>query len=95
MLQTKHIVWLFDAAGQHFQESIKTQEQELIRHQALINEPLSEMSPVRRTRQDKIDSAKEYLVQYREILDFCRASKERAMEMSAQEFAQWYHSVKK
>lgn len=94
-LQTKHVVWIFDAAGKHFEDSIKRCEEEIILQTKLkeMNIPLYRMSPVNKTRDDIIEDNKEYLAQYQVILSFCKQSKERAIDISASEFASQFQGI--
>jgi hypothetical protein len=90
MIETKHIVWIFTEAGEHFEKEIERIEMEIMRHKAFLHEPMVCISLVKKTRQDRLSECEEYLKQYREIVNFCRLAREQAAEKSAEEFARQF-----
>jgi hypothetical protein len=87
-LETHHLQWIFDAAIKHFAERIRDCENDLVRHQAFLNEPACEGYVTKKTRQELISHSKEYLMQYRTVHAFCVKARDRVVELSAKEFAE-------
>lgn len=93
-LQSKHIVWIFDAAGQHFTDELARLENELVRHEAMMqangdkDEVLISIRSTQQTRQDRVDEIKRFIAEYKMVIGFCREAKLRGIDMSAAEFAE-------
>lgn len=84
-LETHHFVWMVDAAIRNFEEKIEQAEMALLRHEVFQDEPLP--NPLDHTRESRIDSARKFLLEYREIMRFLIMLKKRAVETAAEEFA--------
>lgn len=102
-IETKHIVWIFDAAGQHFQKQLREQEQELATLQALYpntceyeaNQEYPRFSPVKKTVGERTLELQQWIHQNKELMKFCQESKNRAVDVSAQEFAKQFNKERK
>lgn len=86
-LETKHVAWIFQAAGEAFEKHVEEAEMEIIRHTHFAQEPICRTGPVQRTREEKIKSARDSLESYRMLVQFCHLMRMRAAEQSATEFA--------
>ncbi len=87
VLQPKHLTWIFQAAAETYEKHIEETEVQIMRHEHFLNEPLERSGPVQKERAQKIAELREYLAQYRYIVTVCRAMREKAMDLSASEFA--------
>ena len=47
-IETKHIVWIFDMAGENIQKEIERLEMELVRHKILANEPFETIRSIQK-----------------------------------------------
>lgn len=94
-LETKHIIWIFDAAGQHFQKQLREQEQELATLQTLYpntceyeaNQEYPRFSPVKKTVGERTLELQQWIHTHKELMKFCQESKDKAVNVSAKEFA--------
>lgn len=84
-LRTHHYSWIVDAAITHFEEAIERAENRIVRHEHLRAEPTS--GRFVKSREEEIASARSFLSQYREIMRFLVAMKERVSTMAAEEGA--------
>jgi len=84
-LETHHFVWMVDAAIRHFEEKIEQGELSILRHEVFQDEPFP--NALDHTRASRVESARKFLWEYREILRFLITLKKRASERTADEFA--------
>jgi len=87
-LETKHVTWIFSAAGETYEKHIAETELEIMRHEHFKDEPLARSGPVPKERTERIAELREYLRQYRNIVAVCKVMRERAIDLSAAEFAE-------
>lgn len=100
-IEKKHIVWIFDAAIEHFANRINEIELEMIRMNTFIKEPNYSKynDSVMGTRAERLEKLKESHATNAAILKFCKESKEKASESmmkdDAEMFAEMFKRNKK
>jgi len=91
-LETKHIQWIFEAAGEHFTKEIERLELEIIRHREFSKEPhVTHHIGEPESRKERIDHAQRFLAEYRLVTAFCREARLKVVQKSAEEFADTFH----
>jgi hypothetical protein len=87
-LEGKHMIWIIDAAGEHFDARVKEAEADIARHERFISEPLvtSRLGGTS-DRVELIERQREYLRQYRDIVVVLRAWRMMATDVEAKKFA--------
>jgi len=87
-IQTHHIAWIFESAQEHFAKKIAEMELEIMRHEHFANDPLIDVRMrVRKTRVARVAELRTRLEEYRMVAEFCREGREKAVDVSAEEFA--------
>ncbi len=88
-LQSKHIEWILSAAQRYFVEQIDKMELQIVIDQHFIDIPVSNniMGNQEKSRLERIASSNNYLIQYREIVEFLAKARMNVCEASAKEFA--------
>lgn len=90
-LQSKHAVWIVDAALENFLEKIQDAETDLVRHENIRAVPLATKQGIKiGARTDKIQSIKDYLCQYYTIVAALAEVREVAVNATAAEFAKQF-----
>lgn len=90
-LESKHIVWIVDAAAEAFEKRVEETELEIVRHTVFKDLPISTARISRSTsRMEKIEQLKDYLRQYTDILAVLKVAREKAVDYSAEEFARTF-----
>ncbi len=90
-LETRHIQWIFEAAGNHFSDKIIELETEIARHRQFMLEPVVNSSITDPpTRRAAIENAQMTLDEFRVIAAFCREARLTSVRRSAEEFVQTF-----
>ena len=87
-LETKHWVWIFRAAADHFDEKIAECEREIARHHYFASEPLQRSGPAAKTRKDLKQDLHQFRKQYIDCLHWCKALSDKAASVNSWEFAE-------
>jgi hypothetical protein len=87
-LTGRHYIWMIDAALGHYQETIKKEEMELIRHQMFIGEPHEGYHTMKYDRKEEIEKIRGYMTQNRAIVVFLQALGELAHHIDNVNFAE-------
>lgn len=89
-LAAHQVIWIFDAAREHFAESVRNLQLEVLRLRAFPESaPTAERSwinmkkPATELIEDKLASIERYLP----VIEFCEAARQLAADRSAEEFA--------
>lgn len=101
-LATRHYEWIFAAAQEHFADQIERMELDTVRHQTMLQEETATNyhttgigNLARKDRAEKIKRNRDYLIQYREIINWLALVRERVMEVSAEDFAESFWANRK
>jgi hypothetical protein len=87
-LQDHHFQWIVNAALDHFQNSVKDTENEILRHEHFAKEVFFDYRTLNDTRAEKVERARRDLEEKRNIVAFLRALSEVLSDFSSERFAQ-------
>ncbi len=90
-LDTKHWMWIFEIAAEHFAGKVAELEVEMMRHLQFSEAPIATANNVRNTdRKKRLIEIGETMDLYKDILIVLRAQREGLQEMSANDAARVY-----